>query len=755
MDGAKKSSQIIDRTGQIWGQYRIVSSLEQGRFSRAYLGEHLSSSKQFVIDILPMPLAREQIDIFLRQARELTRLTHQHILRLIDVGAEDFVPFLVFDYVSHVPLRQLYQQEKKQSLGKLLPYLKQAVAALQHVHDTGCLHKNLRPENILLGWNSGTLLCDFAIDVLAQNEQYQNYQRTKNIVDAMAYVAPEQIQRQASSASDQYALGIMVYEWLSGTTPFQGSYFELAKHHLHTDPPRLREKVPDVSLEVDEVIMTALAKDPQRRFGSVAVFMKALEQAFNPGSVAIPATPIASPLPSEARQMQHDPVSPLPSSVPAPLSTSATMAAGPAAPTVVSSGATPVPVPIMAGAPVLMPVKTPLPPDPLHARVPPRTMAGSPVLTQTARRPQAVHTTRRAFIAVAGAATFGGVGAWLLWQRLRPPVGSETGLNGTETTTTKQNLAPGEPQLIYREHRARVNALAWSPDGKRFVSAGDGKQVLVYDIAGKKTIQIYKGHTDRVYALAWSPDGKLIASAGADKTVQVWNAENGESITTYTGHTAAVNCVAWSSDSRIVASGSDDTTVQVWFPVDGSLFLYYEEHRDRISAVAWSPDDTKIVSASWDTAVHVFSTIAIRPKNILIGDNLFTYQGHRDEVYAVAWSPDGQNIASAGAGRVVQLCNGNDGSAVVSDGSEIEARPHRASVRSLSWSFDGQFLVAADDNKEVRIWDIVTPVPDRPLYAFKNHSDAVLAVAWAPLEGSALIISASADKTVQLWEADI
>ncbi len=108
MDEAKRSGKKIDRSGQQWGHYRILSSLEQGRFSKAYLGEYVHDrSKQFVIDILPMPLTKANVDVFLQHARRLTQLAHPHILRLVDVGVENFVPFIVMEYVSHTPLRQL------------------------------------------------------------------------------------------------------------------------------------------------------------------------------------------------------------------------------------------------------------------------------------------------------------------------------------------------------------------------------------------------------------------------------------------------------------------------------------------------------------------------------------------------------------------------------------------------------------------------------------------------------------------------
>jgi WD40 repeat protein/serine/threonine protein kinase len=750
MDGARKGSPIIDRTGQQWGQYRIISSVEQGRFSRAYLGQHLSTAKQFVIDILPMPLARDQADIFLRQARALTQLVHPHILRLVDAGVENSTPFVVLDYVSHIPLRQQYQKGIGQSLDKLLPYLKQVVAALQYAHDKEVSHKNLRPENVLLGWSSGVLLCDFAIDILSHNEQYQNYQRSRDAVDAMTYMGPEQAQRRTGAASDQYALGVMVYEWLCGLPPFQGSYFELANDHRNTPPPSLRQRSPAVSRDVESVVMTALAKDPAQRFGNITAFFKALEQAHSPNQAApgrsvqpgpvVPAPPtgrIAAPIPSG----------------PAP----ALASSGPGAPT-----AAPIPQgPLVVSAPATASISPPVyrrGPDPVAAAIvsPPPIAPVTPTPEPLAPRRGGTSTRRAFFIAAAGIALIGGGGGYLAWQRTHPANAQVNfGPTPPPPTTTFTPSNADAPKMVYNQHAARVNGVAWSPDGKSLASASDDKTVLVCDLSGK-TLLKYSGHKDRVLSVAWSPDGSMIASASADTTVQVWDAATGKLIQTYTGHAAGVNTVDWSPDSRLIASGSDDRTVQTWFAATGTVFFFYGqhgEHTNTVSSVAWSPDGSKIASASWDKTVQVFATAPIKAKNILIGDRIVKYTGNGDEVYAVAWSPDGSILASGGAGNAVLFCNSLDGSDALIGTKKLQPRPHRAAVRSISWSSNGNFLVASDDNKEVREWDVRVTTPDRAVYSFQNHSEAVYATAWAPGAGSKLIASAGSDRTVQVWEA--
>jgi eukaryotic-like serine/threonine-protein kinase len=756
MDEAKKSIHSVDRTGQQWGHYRIISSLEQGRFSKAYLGELVSDhSKQFVIDILPMPLTKENVDVFLQQARRLTQLIHPHILHLVDVGVENFVPFVVLDYVSHVPLRQLYKHEP-QLLDKVLPYLRQMTTALQFAHDREILHKNLCPDNVLLGWNSGTLLCDFAIDVVNQDEQYQNYLRTKDPVDAMAYAAPEQIHHHANKASDQYALAVMIYEWLCGVPPFQGTYFEMANHHLHTPPTPLRQKAPTVSPAVQEVILTALAKDPTRRFGSVSAFINALSQAYDPKAVvSSPALPpVIVPVP--AGPMVSSP----PAMPPTPVKADAA---------VVSSHVSPASTPTSAKPPIVTPAPaalssnqgvsgspaTPAPAIPAqNAAVsgPPlaaRAFAASQTIASPApstpnapppeRRQQkrGLSTRRALVIAVAGLATLGGGGAWLLWKRLYPE--APIPIPVLNTTPPVSTPSPGSAVLVYRAHQARVNGVAWSPDGKFIASSSDDKLVLICDSTNGNTVLTYSGHSDIVNGIAWSPDSQFIASASADKTVQVWEALTGRLVTTYQGHSAAVNSVSWSSNGERIASGSDDTTVQVWAVQNGVILLNYQEHTNSVLSVAWSPDDKKVASGSWDTTVQVFSMV--RTSLFAIGDTIFTYKGHTAEVYAVAWAPNGKRLASGGGDNVVQVCNGSNGAAV-----NYPPRRHAGPVRAVAWSPDIGHIVSGSDDKTVRVWDSST---GENTTTFRRHTDAVFAVDWSP--GSKFVVSGGADKTVQVF----
>src|SRR5947199_6308073 len=180
------------------------------------------------------------------------------------------------DYANNGTLRQRHPKGTVLPLPTVVKYVKQVADALQYAHDEKLIHRDIKPENMLIGRRGAILLSDFGIALVAQSSRYQS---TKEMAGTMAYMAPEQINGKPRPASDQYALGIVIYEWLSGERPFQGSFVEIATQHLMTPPAPLHGKVAGISPAVEEVVFTALAKDPQRRFDSVHAFAAAFEQA--------------------------------------------------------------------------------------------------------------------------------------------------------------------------------------------------------------------------------------------------------------------------------------------------------------------------------------------------------------------------------------------------------------------------------------------------------------------------------------------
>ena len=266
----------VEHTGQQLGSYRLSRLLGQGGFADVYLGEHMYLGTFSAIKVLQVHLGNEERQNFLDEARIVAHLVHPHIVRVFDFGVEGNTPFLVMEYAPNGTLRQRYPRGTRLPLDAIVSYVNQVASALQYAHDRKLIHRDVKPENMLLGSNNEILLSDFGLVLAVQSARLEN---TQDAIGTLAYMAPEQLQGKPRPATDQYALGVIVYEWLSGERPFQGYFSEVASQHMIATPPPLREKVPAISPEIEQVIQTALAKDPAQRFPSVQMFASAFELA--------------------------------------------------------------------------------------------------------------------------------------------------------------------------------------------------------------------------------------------------------------------------------------------------------------------------------------------------------------------------------------------------------------------------------------------------------------------------------------------
>jgi hypothetical protein len=269
--------ELEDRVGQQLGNYRLVRLLGRGGFAEVYLGEHLRLGTSAAVKVLHTHLAnKSEVESFQKEAHTIASLEHPHIVRVFDFDVINGTPFLVMSYASGGTLRQRHPKGSILPLPTIVAYVKQVAEALQYAHDEKFIHRDVKPENMLVGRRGEVLLSDFGIALVAQSSRYQS---TQDMAGTIAYMAPEQIHGKPRPASDQYALGVVVYEWLSGDRPFHGSFTEIAAQHAIVPPPSLRERVPAITSDMEHVVLTTLAKDPKQRFGSIHAFATALEQA--------------------------------------------------------------------------------------------------------------------------------------------------------------------------------------------------------------------------------------------------------------------------------------------------------------------------------------------------------------------------------------------------------------------------------------------------------------------------------------------
>jgi len=268
-----------DKIGQQIGNYRLISLLGSGGFAEVYLGRHVHKQHlQAAIKILHTKPGRIYQKWFLLLAGTIASLKHPHIIRIIDFGIEggDDTPYLIMDYAPGRTLRDRHPKESKVPLTTVASYVQQVAQALQYAHDRKLIHRDLKPENLLVGKNGEIILSDFGIAAIAYGSTSMD---TDFYVGTIPYSAPEQILGKPRRESDQYALSIIVYEWLTGKHPFTGDVQAIILQHIRVEPVPLHEKVSGIPPEVETVVMRALAKEPQQRFGSIQEFATAFEQA--------------------------------------------------------------------------------------------------------------------------------------------------------------------------------------------------------------------------------------------------------------------------------------------------------------------------------------------------------------------------------------------------------------------------------------------------------------------------------------------
>src|SRR5437588_7032240 len=196
---------MANHVGQQFGQYRLSRFLGQGSFGEVYLGEYIYNHTQAAVKVLQMRLTAEDLREFINEASTTFRLQHPHIVRLLDFGIGPAnTPFLVMAYAANGTLRKLHPKGTRLSLESIVAYASPIAAALQHAHDERLIHRDVKPENILLGPNDEVWLSDFGITSVAHSTRSLDTEKPGGTVP---YMAPEQLRGKARPASDRYALG--------------------------------------------------------------------------------------------------------------------------------------------------------------------------------------------------------------------------------------------------------------------------------------------------------------------------------------------------------------------------------------------------------------------------------------------------------------------------------------------------------------------------------------------------------------------
>jgi tRNA A-37 threonylcarbamoyl transferase component Bud32 len=242
-------------TGGMSSVFRAHDTLLERRVALKLLHEHFAKDE-------------EQVERFKREARAVAQLSHPNIVTVIDRGERDGRQYIVFEYVAGENLKELVIRGGPLPVRRALEVMLQVAQALAFAHTHGLVHRDVKPQNVLLPSGGGAKVTDFGI---ARSLDVEGLARTGSVVGTSYYIAPEQAHGEAVDArTDVYSLGAVLFELLTGEVPFPGeSFVAVALRHVREPPPSTRERRPEVSARLDAAVAQAMAKSPDERFQSM------------------------------------------------------------------------------------------------------------------------------------------------------------------------------------------------------------------------------------------------------------------------------------------------------------------------------------------------------------------------------------------------------------------------------------------------------------------------------------------------------
>ncbi|HEY3962302.1 MAG TPA: protein kinase [Gaiellaceae bacterium] len=283
-------------------RYEVEELVGAGGMSSVYRAHDRLLDRKVALKVMHQQFVDEPeyVERFRREARSVAALSHPNVVTVIDRGEHAGRQYIVFEYVDGENLKQMIQRRGPAPVATALELTIQIGEALSFAHQQGLVHRDVKPQNILLNGDGRAKVTDFGI--ARSLDLQQGVTQTGTVLGTSDYIAPEQAQGQhVDEQTDVYSLGVVLYELLTSEVPFPGeSFVAVAMRHINEPPPRVRDRRPDVSLRVEAAVQRAMAKSPSDRYPSMAAFCAELQSCL--AELGGGATEV---LPSAPRRSAH------------------------------------------------------------------------------------------------------------------------------------------------------------------------------------------------------------------------------------------------------------------------------------------------------------------------------------------------------------------------------------------------------------------------------------------------------------------
>jgi WD40 repeat protein/serine/threonine protein kinase len=806
---------IPERSGTVIGPYKLLEQIGEGGFGVVFMAEQTQPVRRKVaLKVLkPGMDTRQVIARFEAERQALAIMDHPNIAKVLDGGATATGrPFFVMELVKGVPVTEFSDKNHltpRQRLELFVPVCR----AVQHAHQKGIIHRDLKPSNVLVSLHDTTpvvKVIDFGVAKALGQELTDKTLFTgfAQMIGTPLYMSPEQAGQSGldiDTRSDIYSLGVLLYELLTGTTPFDKErlrtvgYDEICRIIREEEPPRPSTRISTLGQaattasanrqsdtrrlsqlfrgELDWIVMKALEKDRNRRYESASSFAADVQRYLHDEPVQACPPSAGYRLRKFARRNK----------------TAMTTAA---------------------------------------ALVLAALLAVGSFAVSYLRIEESLQHEKQAKDELVQALYYQSV-ASAAHERTknRPALAEELleqcppRLRGWEWHYVKRWPFAGSLKLLH-ENDAAVHRVAWSPDHRLLASGSLDGRVKVWDARTGAELVRLEAHKKFVRSLAFSPDSRFLATGGEDDKVKLWDVNRPDSpIREFrTGRgTTMVQVLEFSPDGRQLAGADSDRKVRLWNVADGSE-VFFPDDLLMIGGLAFTPDGRQLLTVNtggvvkvWDVAarqsVATFRTDAraagyraafssdrrllalgcedgtvkvIRTEPL---EDVRTLEAHVGEVTGVAFgagdrrlasagedltvkvwdlgtgqqslsldivqrranglafSPDGHRLAVGSGEGTVQILDGTPLAGLGDAGQIITLEGHGHAVVGLEYSPDGRRLVSASRDGTAKVWDAGT---GRELLTFHGHQAALTKAAWT--SDGRCVASASWDGTVRVWD---